>query len=1130
MNKILSITLIIVVGIINFSCQNNTPNLIQDLKCEYVVNPIGIENSSPRLSWIYTSPEGGSRQSAYQILAASDPNILNKAQGDLWDTGKIPNDQSIQISYSGKKLKSRQIVYWQVRIWDQNDQITEWSDIASWEMGFIEKDDWKAQWIGAPGETDSSESSPLFREEFVIQKQLYKARAYISGLGYYELFINGKKVGDHVLSPNQTNYSHRRVEKWTESRIGHMSTRVLYEIYDVTQFIREGENAIGVWLGGGWFIQNDRLYEPWLLYDTPRFSTQIELEFTDGSRQIIISDDSWKTHPSPILHNGLHTGEIYDARLEIPDWNLPGVNEQDWKNAVHVRSPDGPLHAQISPPDRVIKNISPTSFSILEDGIYRYDLGQMISGWTRLSINGPKGTSVKMKFIEELGPSYSQTDTYILKGEGTEIWEPRFTWHAFRYIDVTCSDIKLTIDNLEGRVVNTDVKHSGSFKSSNQLFNQIFENYQWTQLGNMHGGIPSDCPHRERRGYTGDGQIAAKAAIYAFDMAQFYTKWLNDIADAQNQVTGYVPNTAPYQDGGGGTAWGSAYVIIPWYMYLYYGDQAILETHYKGMQKWLFYLNGQLDKKGRLVNQGLGEWVPPDINKLPPDFVNTCYYYYNCILVSKIAGILEEKADHTLYLSWAEKAKNAINNNYFNDHQNNYSIGRQGANVFPLGFGITQNKLVLENLVNQINLDCQGHFNTGILGTPLLLDVLTTNDHAGLAYTLMNQRDFPGFGYMIEKGATTIWETWQGDQSHSHPMFGSVCQWFYQILGGINPDENQPGFKHINIKPFPIDGLSFVNTSYQSPYGRIQSNWEIVDDDFYLNLTIPSNTTATVHIPGKSPAQISENRKTISTNSDISFGKLENGYASYNIGPGKYRFISKGISSLRPIPNLSAPRIFPNDTLIHKPDSLKVTILSEHEGAEIFYSMDGSEPTQESIKYKQPLFVKDNSIIHSRIYKKNRQPGYIKKRIIHFVDPKLNGLNWRYYEGEWMWLPDFEKLEVKRSGSVFQFGLDNIRFDNDEFGLVFNGFIHIDKPGKYHFFTLSNDGSCLYLKNRLVVNNDGGHGPVEKTGAIFLKNGTYPIRVTYFQAGGGMFLKVSYEGPEITKQEIPANILFKNDL
>jgi alpha-L-rhamnosidase len=1112
------------------TCSVNDEKQLQDLKCDYLTEPLGIENAHPSLSWVISSGKEGMKQSAYQILVAGRRKILEQDQADFWDSGKILSDQTIHIPYQGKKLHSRQKVYWKVRNWDQNNQISDWSEVSSWEMGLLNPRDWQAFWIGAPGETDSSVSSPLFRKPFTIGKPVKQARAYISGLGYYELYLNGKKVSDHVLSPNQTNYDRRRVDTWQESRIGNMSTRVLYEIFDITEFLKSGENVAGVWLGGGWYKQNDRLRDTFLLYDTPRFISQIEIEFTDDSRQIIVSDESWKTHPSPLVHNGLHTGEVYDARREIGNWHQAGLDDSRWEKTVRVRAPDARLQAQISPPDRVTKTIEPVSITRLQETVYRFDLGQMISGWVQISVAGPSGSRLILKLIEELGPSYGQTDTYILSGKGKEIWEPRFTWHAFRYIDVTSDRIPLTIDNLKGRVVNTDVAAAGSFHCSNPLFNQISDNFRRTQLGNMHGGIPSDCPHRERRGYTGDGQIASQAAIYAFDMASFYKKWLEDITDAQNRLSGYVPNTAPYQDGGGGTAWGSAYVIIPWKMYLFYGDQEILQKHYAGMKKWLDYLNSQQDKNGILVNQGLGEWVPPEINELSADFVNSCYYVYNCFLMSKIAGVLEKQNDQSLYESWKEQAKKAINNHYFNTRDNFYASGRQGANVFPLGFDITeksQHTAVLQNLIMQIEEDCQGHFDTGMLATPLLLEVLTAAGHVELAYTLMNQRDFPGFGYMIEKGATTIWETWQGDQSHSHPMFGSVCQWFYQALAGITPDEALPGFKHILIKPHPLDGLFFVNCTYRSPYGLIRSDWEIRNEDFHLNLTIPDNTTATVFLPAASPEQIVENGITLTAVSNIEFVELIEGRAVCKVGPGNYKFISKGIRSLLPVPQLSAPQIFPRDTLAHQPDSVLIKILSDRPEADIYYTLDQTEPTWNSYSYSEPFYVKKNAVVSSRVYKTGQAPGYIKKSVIHFVDPQVNGLSWRYYEGEWMRLPQFDLLESKKTGCVFQFGLDNIGYEEDEFALVFEGKIQITKSGQYTFYTLSNDGSCLYLDNQLVVNNDGGHGPLEKSGQIFLNAGLYPIKVTYFQAGGGLSLQVSYAGPGIPKQEIPANTLYR---
>ncbi|MCD6596875.1 MAG: family 78 glycoside hydrolase catalytic domain, partial [Bacteroidales bacterium] len=805
------------------ACTNHQV-FVQELKCEYLTDPLGIDVLSPRLSWKLTSASNGERQTAYQILAATKPELLNENKADLWNSGKTQSGQSIHIKYAGKELKAGMQVYWKVKAWGANGHTSDWSETAKWEMGLMQSD-WQAIWIGAPipdlKRPGNMNPAYYFRKNISLPKKIKKARAYISGLGYYELYINGEKVGDHVLSPNHTNYDHRNPGSFEEKRVNNMSTRILYETYNITPYLREGENTLAVCLGNGWYFQNNRDEDLGYNYGTPRFISRFEVELADGSEKMIFSDESWKTSMGPILHNGVYSGEIYDARVEQKGWNTTGFNDHDWNAALLVRPPDGKLQAQLSPPDRVIKVIRPISVTNTKKNLYLFDLGEMISGWARIRVKGPRGTKIKLSFIEEMGPVYGQTDTYILNGEGIEVWEPRFTWHAFRKVAVT-SPIPLTLESLEGVIVNTDVPRAGTFQCSNTLFNTINENFIRTQAGNMHGGIPSDCPHRERRGYTGDGQIAARAAIYNFNMASFYTKWMNDISDAQNQETGYIPNTVPYQGGGGGTPWGSAYVIVSWYMYLYYGDIQILEQHYSGMKKWIDYLKQQTDTDGLIKENNLGEWVPPEETEIPPSFVSTAYYYHNLELMFEIAEALGKSSDSSYFISLAEKTKKAFNNKYFHEENKSYSIGRQGANVFPLGFEMVPEEIeqeVFNTLVKHIVEDLEGHFDTGMMGTPLLLEVLANYGRPDLAYTLMSQWDFPGFGFQINKGATTIWETWNGDASHSHPMFGSVCQWLYNSLVGINPDPEQPGFKHIIIKPQAVSNLKNAKANYESCYG-----------------------------------------------------------------------------------------------------------------------------------------------------------------------------------------------------------------------------------------------------------------------------------------------------------------------
>ncbi|MCB0730932.1 MAG: family 78 glycoside hydrolase catalytic domain [Ignavibacteriae bacterium] len=560
-----------------FSCSNYDDKIsIVKLKCEYLENPIGIDIITPRLSWEIKSNLNNVNQKAYQIIVSSSLDKLNNEIGDIWDSKKVLSDESIHIKYLGKELKSRQRVFWKVRIWDERNIASNWSENNYWEMGLLNQLDWNAKWIGRDEQKEITvgQLNPAIylRKKFKVKKKIKTARIYITGLGYYEQYLNGKKVGDYVLSPNQTNYDRRQVDKFENGRIANMSTRILYNTFDVKKYLQEGENVISVILGNGWYYQNEREEYLPLSFDTPRLFAQLEIEYVDRTKYKIVSDETWKISTGPIIDNNLYHGEIYNARLENPNWNLNNFDDNKWINAKIVRTPDGELNTQMSPPDRIIKTIKPISIVKLREGIFKYDFGTMFSGWVKLKIKGKKGDQVKLTFYEDSGNSFEQSDTYIFKGDDFETWEPRFTWHAFRFVEVESPTIPLTLENIVGRIVNTDVESAGSFECSNQLFNRIENDYRKTQLGNMHGGVPTDCPHRERRGYTGDGQISAQAAIYNFDMHSFYTKWLNDISDAQNKETGYVPNTVPYHSGGGGTPWGSAYIIIPWYMYLYYGD------------------------------------------------------------------------------------------------------------------------------------------------------------------------------------------------------------------------------------------------------------------------------------------------------------------------------------------------------------------------------------------------------------------------------------------------------------------------------------------------------------------------------------------------------------------------------
>ena len=902
-----SATFLLIVAYLNLSAQPENRALlnVSNLKCENLVNPLGIDLSSPQFSWELNAPTRNQKQSAYQIIVSDLENELAKDHGNYWDTGKSTSNHTCNIPYQGKLLSSCLKLYWKVRVWDALDKPSAWSPVASWEMGYLNSSDWQAKWIGM-GEDQFPDSTgtgpaPYFRKAFQRDAKIVSARIRVCGLGFYELTLNGDKVGDQVLAPAQTNYDRRKLQKLIYYHEDQSRQRVLYNTFDVTQQLKQGTNVVGMVLGNGWYNQRDRSVEGCMWYNTPRLLFQLEIIYGNGEKQLVCSDKAWKMTTGPIRHDGIFTGEMYDARLELGDWSRAAYDDQKWQMAKEVSAPTGKLQAQLAPPDRITRTIRPTYLKTNAYGACLFDVGEMISGWIQIKMHGQSGDTIRIRYIEELGRDYQQTDTYILKGTGEEIYEPRFTWHAFRQVEISGLKYRPNEEELLVKVVHTDVAPVGNFECSNSLFNQIYQNYLRTQLGNLHGSISSDCPHRERLGYTGDGQVAVEAAICNFDLTRFYQKWFLDMEDARNHRIGYVPHTVPFGGGGGGPAWGSAYVIMPWAYFLYYGDKNVLKTHYDGMKQWVEYLGTRCDSAGIVVREEpkgwcLGDWATPEKIKLSPELVNTCYYFHVTDLMARIAAVLGNLKDEKGFRLLATSIKNNINKKFYNQKASCYLDGKQGANLFPMAFGITpedERPRVFETIVKLLEQQ-KNHFDTGILATPMLLMVLTDNGRADLAYEVMNQKDFPGYGnYIIGKNATTLWENWDGASSHSHPMYGSVVAWFFTTLAGISPDPLLPGKPDFVVNPFTDNELSYASASYNSVYGMRSSAWKKEKNALILTVEIPVNCSATVHFPCAKPEQVEENGHSIMESPEFKFLGRQDGKVLFRVGSGKYRFMVK---------------------------------------------------------------------------------------------------------------------------------------------------------------------------------------------------------------------------------------------
>jgi alpha-L-rhamnosidase len=722
--------------------------------------------------------------------------------------------------------------------------------------------------------------------------------AFVCGLGYFELYLNGEKVGEDLLVPNQTNYGKRpQLAEALISLPDHFREyKVMYLAYDIKDQLQEGMNAIGGILGNGFY--NPAKF--WTAaYGSPRFLCQVHITYEDGTKEVILSDESWKAAESPIEMNMVYYGEVYDARKEQPGWCTPGFDDSGWEPVVSRKAPEGKMVAHTAYPDRVTERFQPISIEKKGEGHFVVDFGMEISGWVRLNhVEGPAGHRVGIAFN---GNQYSGDNAYIFKGEGPENYAPRFNWFVFSGVEITNWPGDLKPGHLTAEAVNTYIEPSATFETSNALFNQINTIWRRSQTDNMHGGIASDCPHRERSGYTGDGQIACMTVLRNFDARNFYQKWIGDMMGASNPETGYVPNGAPWQPGcGGGPAWGAAICVMPWEFYTQYGSVDMLEDNYEGMKGYLRYMltwtgeDGIMHSK-RTARDGsvlkwfnLGEWVPPG-EMIPDEMVHTFYLWYCADLTArsaKVRGLTEEAKE---YNSLAEKTAGAFRKKFYDEAKGSY--GDAGGNILALKMGVPEQQY--ERVVSALKeglLKNGGHIDTGIIGTRFFFEVLADNGLNELAYEALNLTTEPSFGHWIELGSTTTREKWDEGGSHNHPMFGGGLTWFYRNLAGMKADPDEAGYRHIVFKPQPVDELEYITYTNLTSYGEGGITWKNGLDGFSMELSVPVSCRATVHVPASDLSKVSENGKKADQAPGVAFLEMKDGHAVFEVGSGSYVF------------------------------------------------------------------------------------------------------------------------------------------------------------------------------------------------------------------------------------------------
>jgi alpha-L-rhamnosidase len=848
-----------------------------ELRCEYLENPMGIDMAKPRFFWVLGHTERGQVQSAYQVLVSTEPSV---GAGDIWDSGKVASAKSVQVPFAGKALESGKRYYWKVRSWDRDGREGPWSAVARFDTGLFNKADWKGVWIGGKNQ---------LRKEFALKGRVRRARAHIAGLGYYELRLNGRKAGGHVLDPAWTTYD----------------KRVLYVTYDVTSLLREDANAVAVTLGHGW-------------YKARALLLQLDIELEDGSAVSVVSDTTWSAADGPIFADSVYDGESYDASRETPGWDRPGYDARTWPAAEAVKGPAGVLSAQLMPAIQVVDTIVPLGMSSPLPGVYVFDMGQNFSGWARLRVEGPRGTDVRLRFAELLYDdgtlnqenlrSAQAEDHYILKGEGEEMWEPRFTYHGFRYVEVTGFPGTPRLDSIRGRVVHSAVAPIGSFAASKDVLNGLQRIITWGQKTNLHS-IPTDCDQRdERMGWMGDAQGTAEEAIMNFDMAAFYTNFMRDIRDVQDEK-GRITDTVPHIWGSrpADPAWGTAYPLIGWYMYQYYGDTRVLEEHYDGLKKYVEFLRSTAEN-GVLKWSRYGDWVA--VEKCPGALTSSFYYYYDARILADIARLLGRGQDAALYDKLAAEIRTAFNREFYDPKTGNYADGTQTANTLPLFLGIATEKQggAWGRLFDDIVYKHDSHLTTGIIGTKYIMELLTRNGASDLAYDIACKTDYPSWGYMIRNGATTLWELWQKREgpsmnSHNHPMFGSVGSWLYKALAGINLAPGATGFEKVLIAPQMVRDLRHASGSTMTVRGEVACAWSRTERSVKVEVTVPPGAEAEIVIPklGIRDIKVTEGGaliwaegKFMAGPAGIAGAEDKDGAIRVKTGGGRYVFVLEG--------------------------------------------------------------------------------------------------------------------------------------------------------------------------------------------------------------------------------------------
>lgn len=1131
------------------SCKKNTKEIsIFDPKFEIVnlLDSSSIEYGV--ISWKISSSKRNTFQSAYQIIASSKKDFKDSTEADLWHSGKILSNESINIAYKGKKPQNYESAFLKIRIWDTKGNCSDWSETTSFSFS-LDSNEWKsAKWIGINKIEESENidkeftklSARYLRKEFEITKDVKSAKVYYSGLGWSQLYVNEKKTNEYELSPSASHYG----------------ASVYYLADDITDKIKKGTNVIAVVLGNGRLVASRNIYSADVKkYGLPRLILKAVITYQDGSIEIINSDQTWKgTNQGPITENNEYHGEKYDARKELTNWHTAAFDASNWKDVDILTSPGGNLMLQRMPAIKVKKTFPAITITKSNSGNYVIDFGQEITGVLKSKLKGKKGQKIIFKHAQVLedggNPFYenvsTHTDEYIFGEKNETNYTPTFTYHGFRYAEIIGLEYEPQLSDFEALHLYNDMNINGTLVTSDKMTNKILSNCQNSIEGN-YKNIPMDDPCRdERHGYLGDRVEVMKSESYFFDIESFYTKWLRDIYETQ-RANGEISQQAPayweYYDKT--VIWPGGYINFCDILYKQYGRLDLLKLHYPKTKKWWMFTYENYIAKGNFPKEMLGDWVAPPSEKRkihtenPSRKTNDIYggamfFIYYTKLLKNHAQVIGKEADVKYYDEFLSSFIPKVKENFFDKKEMTYGSNTATENILPLAFGVVEaenKEKILYNLIENIDIKFKGH-PSGVSGSKFLYRLLAENGFTDKAFEIATQKTYPSYGYMVENGATSIWELWNGNtalpdmNSKNNVMnIGDYPIWVFENIGGIANSENSIGFKTIKMKPSIPNALNFANATYNSKYGTIKSEWKKENLKFKWRISIPCNTKAQVYFPTTDEKSIYDGGKLIIDSKDFKKIGIEKNYVIYEMGSGDYDFeCNYDIQNYNIFSDMAKTPTFEfGDTADTKP--ILININNTEPDSEIRYTLDGSEPTQSSNVFEKPFMVDKFTYIQARTFAKNKKPSFVNKIQIDIYDSSKSGINYKYYLGQFKKIPDFRKLSLEKKGTVENPKIDLIDHRADFWAAEFEGFLNIETKGKYTFYLTSDDGSKFYLNNKLVIDNDGIHGIVEKTYSQVFEKGKYPFKIEYFEGDWGENLIVYIEGPGIRKQFFPKSMI-----